>query len=131
MRATWSANIPARDKWMRGVKRKARKLGYVVLLDGRRAPVRSPHMALNTQIQGDAAVLHKMAMVLGCSKLKYFDCHMLLNIHDEQQYECLKEDAVVIGEMLVECMEQSVRALGVRTPITGEYKIGTNWKETH
>ena len=80
-------------------------------------------MALNTQIQGDAAVLHKMAMVLGCHRLRYFDCHMLLNIHDEQQYECLKEDAATVGETLVECMSEAGVMLKCRTPISGEYKI--------
>lgn len=131
VRDTWMKNIPALDKVIKAVKRQASKFGYVVLLDGRHVPVRSPHMALNTQIQGDAAVLHKMAMVLGCADLKYFDCHMLLNIHDEQQYECLEEDAVKVGERLVECMEKAGKALGVKTPITGGYKIGKNWKETH
>ena len=131
VRDTWMKNIPALDKVIKTAKQQAKRLRYVVLLDGRHAPVRSPHMALNTQIQGDAAILHKMAMVLGCARLKYFDCHMLLNIHDEQQYECLEEDAVVIGETLVECMEQAGRALGVKTPITGAYKIGKNWRETH
>ena len=131
VRATWMKNIPALAKVIAHVKGMTKKHGYVVLLDGRRAPVRSPHMALNTQIQGDAAVLHKMAMVLACSKLRDWDCDMLLNIHDEQQYECDPGIAEDVGKLLVGCMEEAGKILKVRTPITGEYKVGYNWKETH
>lgn len=131
VRDTWMKNIPALDSVIKMVKKQTKNLGYVTLLDGRHAPVRSPHMALNTQIQGDAAVLHKMAMVLACSKLRDYDCDMLLNVHDEQQYECPVEIAEEVGGILVACMEQAGRILGVKTPITGEYKIGHNWKETH
>jgi len=131
VRDTWMKNIPALAKVIAHVKMMTKTCGYVVLLDGRRAPVRSPHMALNTQIQGDAAILHKMAMVLACSKMQDWDCDMLLNIHDEQQYECNPAIADDVGKMLVGCMETAGQILKVRTPITGEYKVGNNWKETH
>ena len=131
VRDKWMKNVPALAKIIEHVKMMTKRYGYVVLLDGRHAPVRSPHMALNTQIQGDAAVLHKMAMVLGCSKLRDWDCDMLLNIHDEQQYESDPGIAEDVGKVLVECMTEAGKILKVRTPITGEYKIGYNWKETH
>lgn len=131
VRDKWMKNVPALDSVIKHVKMMTKKRGYVVLLDGRHAPVRSPHMALNTQIQGDAAVLHKMAMVLACSKMRDWDCDMLLNIHDEQQYECGPSIAEQVGKTVVECMTEAGKILKVKTPITGEYKIGNNWKETH
>jgi len=33
--------------------------------------------------------------------------------------------------MAVEAIEEAGVALGLRCPVTGEYHVGNNWKETH
>ena len=36
-----------------------------------------------------------------------------------------------IGELAVECIERTGKHFQLRVPLTGEYKIGNNWSETH
>ena len=35
------------------------------------------------------------------------------------------------GKMGVEAIAEAGRVLGMRCPLTGEYNVGNNWKETH
>lgn len=130
VRKRWMENIPAMKQTIDMCKRSAKDYGYVVLLDGRRAPVRSDYMALNTRIQGDAAVLHKLAMVLACHETRG-RAQMLLNVHDELQFETTPEDATWVGETILSCMTRAGKILKVKTPIAGAFKVGHNWKETH
>jgi DNA polymerase I len=60
-----------------------------------------------------------------------FQTDLLLNVHDEYQTECAPEHAETVGKILVAGMEQAGRVLNVKLPITGEYKIGQSWAETH
>jgi len=52
-------------------------------------------------------------------------------IHDEAQIECAPEDADTIGNLLVESMEATTEYYNMNCPITGEYKVGNSWAETH
>jgi DNA polymerase I-like protein with 3'-5' exonuclease and polymerase domains len=53
------------------------------------------------------------------------------NVHDEIQIEVLKDHGTIVGELAVDAIEQAGVTLGLRCPLTGEYKVGNNWKETH
>jgi DNA polymerase I len=59
------------------------------------------------------------------------DYAFVLNVHDEWQIETVASHATFIGEQMVQAITQAGINLGIKCPLTGEYKIGTNWAETH
>jgi DNA polymerase I-like protein with 3'-5' exonuclease and polymerase domains len=125
-------NTPALHKLKEKVNRIAEK-GSLPSLDGRRLIVRSQHAALNTLLQGAGAVVMKKALVLLHSKLKAGKIHgsFVANVHDEWQIETTKECAESVGRSGVQAIQEAGLALGLRCPLDGEYKIGTNWAATH
>ena len=52
-------------------------------------------------------------------------------IHDEWQLEVRACQAMKAGTLAVSAMVKAGEELGIRCPMTGEYKIGNNWSETH
>jgi len=52
-------------------------------------------------------------------------------VHDEIQVECPEENAEDIGKLAVESIKRTGEHFNLRLPLTGEYKIGNNWSETH
>ena len=52
-------------------------------------------------------------------------------MHDEWQIETKEEYGELIGKMGVQAIEQAGIALNLRCPLTGEYSVGTTWKQTH
>jgi DNA polymerase I len=125
-------NTPA----LKQLKEKVARLavnGWLPGLDGRRLLVRSEHSALNTLLQGAGAILMKKSLVILHNKLKrgIIDASFCANVHDEWQMEVSASDAEKVGQMAVEAIEEAGVALGLRCPVTGEYNVGNNWKETH
>lgn len=53
------------------------------------------------------------------------------NIHDEIQTEVRQEMAQQYGTLAVDSIEETGRFFELNCPLTGEYKIGDNWAETH
>jgi DNA polymerase I-like protein with 3'-5' exonuclease and polymerase domains len=107
--------------------------GYVPGLDGRKIWVRSEHAALNSLLQGAGAIVMKKALVL---LSKYLHKHKIVhgfcaNVHDEWQIETKKEYADVVGKLAVQSIEEAGVELDLFCPVSGEYNVGTNWKETH
>jgi len=107
--------------------------GYLYGLDGRRVYVRSEHAALNTLLQSAGAIVMKKALVLldEYAKLWNIDYKFIGNIHDEIQTEVREEEAEVFGRLAVSCIEASGQHYKLNCPLSGEYKIGNNWSETH
>ena len=107
--------------------------GYLYGLDGRRVYVRSEHAALNTLLQSAGAIVMKKALVLldEYAKLWNIDYKFIGNIHDEIQTEVREEEAEVFGRLAVSCIEASGQYYKLNCPLSGEYKIGNNWSETH
>jgi len=125
-------NTPALKRLKEKVAAHAAK-GWLDGLDGRHLLVRSEHSALNTLLQGAGAILMKKSLVILNNKLKcgIIDAKFCANVHDEWQVEVPEEDAERVGKMAVEAIEEAGVALGLRCPVTGEYHVGNNWKETH
>ncbi len=134
--------IPALGKAIARCKQGCKQKGYLILLDGRRAPIRSEHLALNTQLQGDGAVLCKLALVLADRKIRrkvgrplgeWMDgqWEWMINAHDEMQAEAHPDVAEQIGEIMTWAYAEAGRRLRCKIPTPGEYKIGKNWAETH
>jgi DNA polymerase I-like protein with 3'-5' exonuclease and polymerase domains len=107
--------------------------GHLPGLDGRRLFVRSTHSALNTLLQSAGAIIMKQALVILSKKIQKekLNAHFVVNVHDEWQIEVKNEHAESVGKMSVEAIKEAGEVLGLFCPLTGEYKVGLNWKETH
>jgi DNA polymerase I-like protein with 3'-5' exonuclease and polymerase domains len=59
------------------------------------------------------------------------DYALMLNVHDEFQLESPPELADIMGNLMVKAIRDAGLALKLRCPLDGEYKVGSNWAETH
>jgi DNA polymerase I len=123
-------NLPALNRLITEVQAAAER-GYLIGLDKRKIKVRSTHAALNTLLQSGGAIVCKQWLVEFDKLLKYHDAQQVVWVHDEIQIECLAEDADEIGKLAVEAIERTGKHFNLRVPLTGEYKIGDNWSDTH
>jgi DNA polymerase I-like protein with 3'-5' exonuclease and polymerase domains len=107
--------------------------GFVPGLDGRKIWVRSEHSALNSLLQGAGAIVMKKALVLFDEKIRRnrWPIKMVANVHDEFQFECPRDIAETAGAAAKQSIIEAGHAYNLRCPLDGEYKIGTNWRETH
>jgi DNA polymerase I-like protein with 3'-5' exonuclease and polymerase domains len=107
--------------------------GKVPGLDGRQLLIRSEHSALNTLLQGAGAIVMKQALIIFDKKLKRLKMQykFVANVHDEWQIEVPWTFAEQVGRLGVESIEEAGKVLEMRCPLTGEFKYGNNWKETH
>ena len=123
--------LPALNKLIKQVQLSAER-GYLVGLDKRQIKVRNTFSSLNTLLQGAGAAVCKRWLVEFDEAVKNISgVQQLLWVHDEIQVECDEDKAKEIGELAVECIERTGKHFQLRVPLTGEYKIGNNWSETH
>ena len=132
LKQTFFKNLPS----LRSLKDKVQKAserGFLKGLDGRKIYVRSQHAALNTLLQGGGAIVMKKAMCFleALIKLNGINAKFVANIHDEWQIEVPESQADFVGELGVKAIEQASEYFNMRCPLTGEYKVGDNWYETH
>jgi len=113
--------------------KEATKRGFMVALDGRLIKLPSEHFALSIYLQSFESIIMKYALVLAHKKLKEegLDAILVAVVHDESQWDVKTEHAERLGQLVVECMEEAGRVFKSNIPITGEYKIGDNWAESH
>ena len=102
-------------------------------LDGRKLLVRSEHSALNTLLQGAGAIAMKQALVIFNKRLRQsqIDYKFVANVHDEWQVEVEENRADEVGKLGVQSITDAGIMLNMRCPLSGEYRVGNNWKETH
>ena len=53
------------------------------------------------------------------------------NVHDEWQIEVEEGYEDLVGKLGVKAIEDAGKVLKMRCPLSGEYRTGMNWKETH
>jgi len=124
-------NLPALHKLIEGVQSAAER-GYLTGLDKRQIKVRNSYSALNTLLQSAGAILCKRWLVEFNKEIqKYKNAQQVVWVHDEIQVECEEKDADEIGRIAVECIKRAGEHFNLRVPLTGEYKISTNWSGTH
>ena len=139
LRRRFEKRIPALGSLVETVRATAAVRGYLNLIDGRRAYVRSEHSALNTLLQGTGAVICKRWIVTDNRKLiaKYGPqgwngkWAALGWFHDETQKAAREDIAEDVARIAVESIEDMTSHFKFRIPLTGEAKLGHNWAECH
>lgn len=130
------SQLPALKQLRKDVQKKAEQ-GFIKGLDGRCVPVRSKHAALNTLLQSAGAIICKRWVVETHQLLEEngFKCgqdfSQVAFVHDEIQLTVKGEHAERIGEICVQAIVLTGDRYGLRLPLTGEYKVGSSWSETH
>ena len=85
-------------------------------------------LAMNTPIQGSAADIIKLAMILVYRELKerFPESRLILQVHDELIIDCRNEELEGVKELLVRNME---RAMDMKVKLTAELNTGHSWYE--
>ena len=132
LRKRFLTNLPSLETLTNRVREASRR-GFLKGLDGRKIFVRSEHAALNTLLQGGGAIVMKKAMCILYShiQLNALDAKFVANIHDEWQMQVKESIVEFTGLTGVEAIEKAGKHFNLRCPLTGEYKVGENWSETH
>jgi DNA polymerase I-like protein with 3'-5' exonuclease and polymerase domains len=126
--------LPALAKVKADVEFQVAKSSTVTLVDGRKAPVRSAHAALNTLLQGSGAVVSKYWMILADINLrKSFGnkVKQLAYVHDELQFSCPADIADAAGKIITDSAIEAGTRLGIKMPINAEFNVGKSWADTH
>jgi len=121
-------NLPALSKLIEAVQDSSAK-GYIKGLDGRRIKVRSEHSALNTLLQSSGALVCKRWLVEFAKQCT--EANQVIWVHDEIQIESPASSAENVGQLAVDSIKTAGEYFKLRIPLTGKYKIGNNWSETH
>lgn len=126
-------NTPKLERLRERVSEAFTKRGVLLGLDGRKLLVRSEHSALNTLLQGAGAIAMKKALVLLHKDLtnRKIPFKLVANVHDEWQLEVSEQFADEVGQSGVRAIQNAGLEFKMNCPLTGEYKIGDTWKETH
>jgi DNA polymerase I-like protein with 3'-5' exonuclease and polymerase domains len=131
LRAMLEKGIPALKRLKNAIKKHLEKESWLPAIDGRRLPIRSEHSALNLLLQSAGSILMKRATVLMHDRFGSMDVQQLMHIHDEVQLQAKESEADYVGQLAVHAMRESGEHYDFRCKITGEYKIGRNWSDTH
>ena len=109
--------------------------GYFIGLDGRKVPCSSEHHMLAGYLQNGEAIIMKRAMRNWKARLdKSGVNYKLLNfVHDEWQTEVTgtADLAHKVGVTQSDALREEGQKLKLFCPLSGTFKIGHNWKETH
>lgn len=136
------ANFSGVKKYMEDVMTHAREKGYVETLMHRRrylpdinsknANVRgfAERNAVNAPIQGTAADIIKIAMVRIDERLQRegLKAEMILQVHDELNFNCPPEEIERLSEIVREEMEGAYK---LSVPLKVDIGVGENWLEAH
>jgi len=129
------SNIPGLKKLIENCRFDTLDKGYVKPFNWRPVFVRKEHAALNTLLQSSGAHIAKawacvadqrLRMEIGQDKFNW-----VASVHDELQVECHPDVAHRVGNILCESSTTAGDLLRCSCKIEAEYKIGSNWSETH
>jgi DNA polymerase-1 len=122
--------------------RKARDLGFVTTMFGRKRYARDIHSrnqvvrgnaernAINAPIQGTAADIIKVAMIRIHSRLEEekLKAKMILQVHDELIFEVLPEELEKLKNIVLTEMSGAAK---LDVPLKVDWGTGKNWLEAH
>ena len=133
---------PQVKHYMDETKQSAKKMGYVETVFGRRlylADIESSNYqrrqyaersAINAPMQGTAADLIKMAMILLHQKIREesFEAKIIMQVHDELVIEVNENQSDELSEITTSVMSE-ISKLDVDLKVDAD--IGNNWDEAH
>lgn len=134
--------FPTIKQYMDGSIEKARRLGYVETILGRRRYLRdinsanavvrgfAERNAINAPIQGSAADLIKVAMINIHRKIKEMGLKskMILQVHDELVFDVTHDEVDILKPVISDCMTNAIQ---MQVPLEVEIGTGHNWLEAH
>ena len=137
--------FPNINDFMKETTDKAKKLGYVENLFGRKSHIKdinaknfmlrsfAERQAINAPIQGTASELIKIAMLEIHQYLKKnnFKSKMTSQVHDELLFEIHKDEKDIIPKITQLMEESHQRYKSFKTPIKVDFGGGLNWGEAH
>ncbi len=138
--------FPEIKDYMNATVKTCRKQGYVTNIFGRRIHLRGindknfsvrsfqERAAINAPIQGSAADIIRLAMIKIDKILEEKkNAKMLLQIHDELIFECLKKDEAIVKKIIEEAMISisSSDHHMFSIPLEVSINSGNNWGEAH
>ncbi len=137
----YNKKYPGVKPYLDGLVKDAYTNGYVETLFRRRRTIGElksanrnirmfgERVAMNTPVQGTAADIIKIAMVIVTKRLKQSKCSakLVLQVHDELILEVGKAEAEIASKILKESMESAVN---LSIPLISEVKIGNCWFDT-
>ncbi len=132
---------PGVKRYMDGAVRRGYEEGFTATALGRRRALpelKSPNgntrsfgerVAMNAPVQGTAADIIKLAMILVSRALreKGLQARLILQVHDELLIECPPEELAQVKTLLRECMEG---AYPLSVPLVAEVHTGESWYDT-
>lgn len=133
---------PKLKEWMAGQVQKARQLGYVETVLGRKRHLKdinsgnfvvrghAERNAVNAPVQGSAADIIKIAMINIDARLSesQLQTRMLLQVHDELVFEAPEHEVEAASQLIRHEMEN---AFTTQVPLLVEMGVGTNWLQAH
>ena len=135
-------NYPGVLKYMDSTKEKAKELGFVETIEGRRLYLpqinaknkmlqqRALRTAINAPMQGSSADIIKKAMldIQSWIDSENNGVKMLMQVHDELVFEMPSDKAQVYAEVIRAKMEDAVE---LDIPLVVDVGIADNWQEAH
>jgi len=135
LRAKFYSSIPALERLTNDVKSTFKTRGYLVGLDGRHLYPRAQHSALNTLLQSAGAIIMKKATCIFWDRVKEAglleNIKPALHVHDEWQVISDEKWADTTGRKIPLAIKEAGEYFSFNIPLTGEYKVGQNWAQTH
>lgn len=134
VRETLYKNTPGLKELIKRIGKEFEKnSGMLKMIDGGYNRCPSPHAALNYKLQGNGAIVMKLASIILDDKItsEGWDVLKVGDIHDEGQLDSDPAVADMVGKAAVSSIEEAGRKLGLLLPITGTYSVGNNWADTH
>lgn len=136
------SSYPEVKRYMESVVERAREVGYVTTIFGRRRYLKditsnnavarglAERNAINAPIQGSAADIMKLAMIAIHREFKHngIKSKMILQVHDEVIIDTLREEVQRVKEIVERVMESAAR---LKVKLIAEAGVGNNWLEAH
>ncbi|MDE5419870.1 DNA polymerase I [Labilibaculum sp. DW002] len=124
-----SVEVARKDEFVETVMNRRR---YLKDINSSNAIVRSvaERNAINAPVQGSAADVIKLAMIGISNRMKAegLKSKMLIQVHDELNFDCLKSELDQMKLILREEMENAVK---ISVPLTVDMGVGENWLQAH
>jgi DNA polymerase-1 len=140
----YKKEFPGITAYMTDQVERAKQLGYVTTLLGRKRWLRDIHSAnftvrgfaernaINSPIQGSAADMIKLAMIRIHKAIREagIASKMILQVHDELVFDVKESELEIIKPLILTNMQEALE-LPNGVPVVAELGVGQNWLEAH